>query len=102
MQILEKDGLVARARTREEVRWIDVQFVPEAEAGDWVLVDRGWARFRIDALEAGRIDMALEALEAVSRGEEDVDHLFPDLANRTPELPEFLRPDRDVAPGGLP
>ena len=44
----------------------------------------------LDDLEAQQIDDALSALEAALRGE-SVDHLFADLVDREPELPEFLR-----------
>jgi len=40
---------------------------------------------------ARQVADALQALEAALAGDTNLDHLFPDLAGREPELPEHLR-----------
>ena len=40
---------------------------------------------------ARQVTYALHALDAALAGETNLDHLFPDLAGREPELPEHLR-----------
>lgn len=74
---------------------VDLTLVPDAAAGDWVLVFLGAARRRLDAVEAGQILAALEGLAAAMRGEAaDLDHLFADLAAREPTLPPHLEAAR--------
>ncbi len=93
MQILETSGTKARATGRGQIREIGIELLADCPAGSWVLVDRDWARARLDPDEARQINLALDALESVLEGNMSVDHLFPDLANRTPQLPDFLRTD---------
>ncbi|MDD3447243.1 MAG: HypC/HybG/HupF family hydrogenase formation chaperone [Zavarzinia sp.] len=74
---------------------VDLTLVPDAAAGDWVLVFLGAARRRLDEEEAGRILAALEGLAAAMRGEAaDLDQLFADLADREPTLPPHLEAAR--------
>ena len=40
---------------------------------------------------------ALAALELAMRGETDIDHLFADLVDREPELPDHLRINQKTA-----
>lgn len=60
---LERSGRVEFGGVRREVQ---LAFVPEAEAGDWVLVHVGFAIARIDEDEAERVLSALSAVEAAS------------------------------------
>ena len=71
---------------------IDMSLLGPQPAGTWVLVFLGHARGVLDPEEARRIQDALAALDGVMRGEApDIDHLFADLVDREPELPDFLR-----------
>ena len=63
----------------------------EAHAiGNWVLVHLDNAIRVIDEAEAEQIANALEAVNTALNGG-DFDHLFADLIDREPELPEALR-----------
>jgi hydrogenase expression/formation protein HypC len=74
-----------------ERRTIDMALVGDQEPGTWVLVFLDAAREVVTAEQAGRVGDALAALHLAMQGETDLDHLFPDLAGREPELPAHLR-----------
>ncbi len=76
-----------------ERRTLDTTLLPELAPGTWVLAHRGAAIRVLDPVEAGRMTAALGALAALLDGDTDVDAAFPDLAGRTPQLPEHLRGD---------
>lgn len=59
---LERAGRVDFAGVR---RRIQLAFVPEARAGDWILAHAGLAIARIDEAEAERV---LEAIDAIEDG----------------------------------
>jgi hypothetical protein len=46
----------------------------------------------MDALEAQQARAGRQALAAVLAGHDNVDAFFADLVDRTPQLPEHLRP----------
>lgn len=71
---------------------VDTQLVGQQPPGTWLLIFLGAAREVLDEVAAQRIGDALEALGRVMQGDTGVDHLFADLADREPQLPEFLRP----------
>jgi hydrogenase expression/formation protein HypC len=56
---LERRGQVDFGGVRREIQLV---FVPEARAGDWVLVHVGFAISTLDETEAARVLDALEAL----------------------------------------
>lgn len=97
MEVVSAEGNVATCRGRFGVVRIDATLVAPVAVGEWLLTWLGSARSKLDATEAGRIDQALDALEAVERGEVDVAKYFPDLVDREPQLPEHLRTDRSKA-----
>lgn len=71
---------------------VDLSLVGPVETGAWLLVFLGAAREVIDAERALQLDLALGALEAALAGDlAAIDAAFPDLVNRKPQLPEFLR-----------
>jgi hydrogenase expression/formation protein HypC len=58
--------------------------------GAWLLTFLDSARQVLAEEDARRIDAALDALDAVLRGEApDVDSLFADLVNREPPRPDL-------------
>ncbi len=69
---------------------IDIMLVGPQTPGTWVMTFLNTAREVIPAEQAMNTIQALQALEKVQRGE-DFEHLFADLINREPKLPEFLR-----------
>lgn len=92
MRIEAIDGWNGRCRDGDDgLHDVDLSLLPEARAGDHVLVFLGAGRRLLDADEAERIAQALAAVAAVMRGEtEGVDAAFADLAGREPMLPPHL------------
>ena len=70
---------------------IDMRLVGDQSAGTWVLVFLGAAREVVGEAEALKIRDAVEALSQISSGAGDIDHLFADLIDREPQLPDFLK-----------
>ena len=93
-RILSVEGLSARAESRDQPCVIDLSLTGVLPVGTWVLTFLGAAREVIDDERAREINAALDALEAIVRGESDsaaIDHYFSDLTGREPELPPHLR-----------
>ncbi len=92
MEVLEVRGTVATCRGRQGTATIDATLVAPLVPGEWVMTFLGAARAKLPADEAARIDRALDALDAIQRGQlDDLAAFFPDLVDREPELPEHLR-----------
>lgn len=90
MTVIECDDAVALCERHGERRQVGVALIGRQPPGSWLLVHIDTAVQALQAEEARLIDNALAGLEAAMRGE-SVDHLFADLADREPELPEHLR-----------
>jgi hydrogenase expression/formation protein HypC len=80
-----------RGENGGEQRLIDMTLVGEQRPGTWVLVFLGAAREVVSAEHAALVVQALDALSLAMTGDTDIDHLFPDLAGREPELPDHLK-----------
>lgn len=79
---------------RGQAAVLDLMLVGPQAPGTWLIGFKGAARAVVEADEAGRIVRALDALQALIAGEAaDIDAAFPDLAGRTPQLPDFLMED---------
>jgi hydrogenase expression/formation protein HypC len=91
MQVVEIRGDSALCLYRGQQTLVDTMLVGEPAPGSWLLVFLQTARENISSERARQINDALEAMRLAMQGETDLDHLFPDLADRQPELPEFLR-----------
>lgn len=77
---------------RREQSMIDMTLVGQQRPDTWVLVFLDTAREVVSAEQAALIGRALDALSlATANPEADLDHLFPDLAGREPELPDHLK-----------
>lgn len=78
---------------------IDMTLVGDLPEGSWVLVFLDAAREVLSPSRAKAIEDALTGLElAMSGGSADaIDALFPDLTNREPELPDFLKSQKAEA-----
>ena len=72
---------------------VDMKLVGEQPPGTWVLTFLDAAREVLTEDKALEISNALKAVEQALYGGGDIDHLFADLVNREPELPEHLRPE---------
>ncbi len=94
MRVVEEGEAFAWCEGRTGRQRVNMLLVGPQVAGTWVLTFLDSARQVLPEEEARRIDAALDAVDAVSRGETpDVDSLFADLVNREPQRPD--RPGRD-------
>ena len=91
MQVRTVEGDAAWCEGRGERQLVDTRLVDGIEVGSWVLVFHAVAREVLTEERARQVTDALQALEAALAGDTDLDHLFPDLVGREPELPEHLR-----------
>ena len=98
MTIVARDGATALCERRGEQRRVSVMLLDDPPVGAAVLVFIDTAVRLLDPEEARRIDAALDGLAAALDGR-DFDHLFVDLVDREPQLPEFLRPVPGTARG---
>jgi hydrogenase expression/formation protein HypC len=96
MQVLEMRGTHAlcEADGRQEI--VDMILVGEQPVGTWILNFLGSAREVLSPENAAQISQAMTALSQIMQGTEQIDHLFADLIDREPQLPEHLQPDRKV------
>ncbi len=90
MTVVEDEGGAALCERRGERQRLSMMLVGPQPAGTKVLAHLGAAVRVLGDLEARQIDDALDAIEAALQGK-NVDHLFADLVDREPQLPEFLR-----------
>ncbi|MCP3867693.1 MAG: HypC/HybG/HupF family hydrogenase formation chaperone [Gammaproteobacteria bacterium] len=91
MQVLEVESGFAVCEGMGETRKVDTVFLREVSVGAWVLVFLDSARQVLTEGEARQLSDGLRAVELVMEGNRSVDHLFSDLVNREPPLPEHLR-----------
>lgn len=75
-------------------RRVNTLLLGSCAVDDWVLVHIDNAVRVLEPAEATRIGDALKALDAALNGR-SFDHLFADLINREPQLPEVLRAASD-------
>ncbi|GAB4356317.1 MAG: hypothetical protein Kow0026_16010 [Oricola sp.] len=92
MQVIESGAGRATCRARDGDHVVDMSLVGAVEPGNWVMVFLGAARETLTEEAARQSADAIEALEMAMRGEGGFEHLFGDLIDREPELPDFLRP----------
>lgn len=90
MTIVARDGATALCERRGEQRRVSVLLLDDPPVGTPVLVFIDTAVRVLDAEEARRIDDAVDGLAAALNGE-SFEHLFADLVDREPQLPQFLR-----------
>lgn len=81
-ECVSRDGSVAES--------LDLRLVGPQPVGGWVLGFLGAAHSVLTEEEAAQVADALEAVALVQQGG-SVDHLFADLVDREPELPDFLK-----------
>ena len=91
MLVIEGHDFHAICADGEQRQRVDTTLVGRAEAGSWLLVFLGAAREVLDTDTALAMRDAVAALGRVMSGDHQVDHLFADLIEREPELPEHLR-----------
>ena len=91
MRVVETGSGSALCERRGERTRLDTLLVGDVARGDWLLAFQGSAVRVLTAAEAAETDAALDALEAVLAGADDVSRHFADLVDREPELPAHLR-----------
>lgn len=94
MCVVEEGKGFSICERRGDRRRIDMRLVGDQPAGTHVLVFLDTAREVVSAGQARLVAQALDALNLAMVGSvepADIDRLFPDLANREPELPEHLK-----------
>jgi hydrogenase expression/formation protein HypC len=94
MQIVRTEPGMAWCQGRGEERRVDMSLIGDQPVGQWVLVFLDSARDVVDETTALQITRALDAVEAVMRGEPVDPTVFDDLVRREPEIPESLRGDK--------
>ena len=92
MTVISTDGARALCARRGERRSVSTLLIGDTAPGDLVLVFIDNAVRRLEADEARQIDDALDGLAAAMEGR-PFEHLFADLIDREPQLPEHLRAD---------
>lgn len=89
MTVVEDFGAEALCERRGARERVSMLLVGPQPVGARILAHLGAAVRVLGDLEAQQIDDALDAVAAALKGE-NVDHLFADLVDREPQLPEFL------------
>ncbi|GAB4354940.1 MAG: HypC/HybG/HupF family hydrogenase formation chaperone [Gammaproteobacteria bacterium] len=85
MKVVESDGLMAWCEGRGRREQLNMMLVGPQAPGTWVLAFVGSAREVLTEEQAAQIDDALDAVEAVMRGETDISGHFRDLQRDGPE-----------------
>jgi len=88
------DGAMAICERRGLRQRVSLALVDDPPVGTWILAYQGTAVRTMTPEEAAETAAALDALEAVMAGEQDVDLFFADLVGREPQLPPHLKGNR--------
>lgn len=91
MQVVEQHGESARCLYCDQESLVDMMLVGPQPVGAWLLVFLDTAREVLSEQNALQIADALEAMRMAMQGDNRIDHLFPDLVDREPQLPDFLK-----------
>jgi hydrogenase expression/formation protein HypC len=94
MLIVAAEATVAVCEGRGRREQIDLALVGEQPVGTWILAYQGSAVRTLTPDEATQTSAALDALDAVLAGSDNVDAFFADLIDREPELPPHLKGNR--------
>ena len=91
MQIIEMRGTFALCEADGKQELVDMMLVGDQVKDTWILSFLGAAREVLTVENAQNITQALSALNDVTQGGNQIDHLFADLIDREPELPAHLQ-----------
>ena len=91
MTVIESNDHTALCERRGERRRISLLLLGAVPPGTQLLVHLDAGVRVLTAAEAQQIDDALDGVAAALAGQ-PFEHLFADLIDRAPELPDFLRP----------
>lgn len=91
MQVISCSETIAICDDNGVPTEVDISLVGEQTPNTWLLVFLGSAREVMEPEIAEKTCQALEAVQAVMNGSSHIDHLFSDLVDREPQLPEHLQ-----------
>ncbi len=91
MQVIESSEYHALCRDGSRRVSVDTTLVGQPAPGSWLLVFLGAAREQLDEATALAMRDAVHAVGQVMAGATQVDHLFDDLIDREPQVPEHLQ-----------
>jgi hydrogenase expression/formation protein HypC len=91
MQVVSCETGFALCEGMGEQRRVNTLLVGEQPPGTWLMVFLDSAREVLSETDAQQITAALQALDLAMRGDTSIDHLFADLVDREPQLPDFLQ-----------
>lgn len=97
MRVTAVEGDYVWCEGMGERRCVDTLLLGPQPVGTWLLVFLNSAREVLSAADAARITQAVQAVQLVLQGENEVEHLFADLIDREPQLPDFLQPTKSTA-----
>lgn len=100
MKVMELEEGFAWCDSQEGRRRIDIRLVGDVVPGTWVLTFMDAAREILSDENAQQIQDALAALGKAMNGDALLDHLFADLVDREPPLPDFLTDSRTTSNAG--
>jgi hydrogenase expression/formation protein HypC len=100
LQVIECGDGFALCRCAEGSRRIDTMLVGEQPAGAWLLTFLDTAREVLSPEVAAKTLDAIQALDLAMQGDAGIDHLFRDLIDREPALPDFLAAPSPDLPSG--
>ena len=91
MQVIEPGEGYAICEGLGQKRQIDTLLVGDQPVGTWLMTFLDMAREVLTPEEAALRTDAVMAVNLVMQGETDIDHLFADLIDREPVMPESIR-----------
>ncbi len=94
MKIIAHQGdYYAMCDGMNQQKTVSMMLIGQQPIGSWLLVFQSTARELLDEQRAEHIADALTAVSMTMEGNNStsVEHLFSDLVNREPELPDFLK-----------
>lgn len=91
MQVIENGVFDALCRDGERRVRVDTTLVGNPAPGSWLLVFLGAAREQLDEPTALAMRDAVDAVSQIMAGDDHIEHLFDDLIDREPPVPEHLQ-----------
>ncbi len=91
MQVVEMKENYALCEADGKQELVDMILLGDQPTGTWILNFLGAAREVMSPEDAQQTRLALSAVANIMQGGEQIDHLFTDLADREPPLPEHLQ-----------
>jgi hydrogenase expression/formation protein HypC len=94
MQVVESGNGYAICEGLGQRRQISTLLVGDQPVGTWLLTFLDSAREVLTDDDAAKITDAVRAVNLVMQGATDVDHLFADLIDREPVIPDSMKAGR--------